>query len=142
MNPLKLAKFLKRKFGQNVDIHQVIEYFSIILLEVDTRNFLGGYRLIERRRIIQINQNLNSHLKLCVLWHEIGHALCHRTIDCYYTANKTRLKTSVYEVEAEQFAAEMLLPEQLDEEMYGRTAKEIAAYYGVTENLVEMKWGK
>ena len=134
LNPLKLAKFLKRKFGQNVDIHQVIEYFGIILLEVDTRNFLGGYRLIERRRIIQINQ--------CVLWHEIGHALCHRTIDCYYMANKTRLKTSVYEVEAEQFAAEMLLPEQLDEEMYGRTAKEIAAYYGVTENLVEMKWGK
>lgn len=142
MNPQKLAKFLKRKFGQNVDIYQVIDYFDIILLEVDTRKFLGGYRLIERRRIIQINQNLDDCLKLCVLWHEVGHALCHRTINCYYMANRTRLKTSMYEVEAEQFAAEMLLPEQLDEEMYGRTTKEIAAYYGVTENLVELKWGE
>ena len=142
MNPLEYAKFIKRKFGQNINIYQVIKYFGIILLEVDAEKFLGGYRLIERRRIIQINQNLDEHLKLCVLWHEVGHALCHRTVNCYYMVNKTRLRTSMYEVEAEQFAAEMLLPEHLDEEMYGRTAKEIAAYYGVTKNLVEIKWGK
>ncbi len=87
-------------------------------------------------------QTLNDNLKQCVLWHELGHALCHRTINCYYMANKTRLRTNLYEVEAEQFAAEMQLPEKLDAELHGRTVQEIAAYYGVTTNLVEMKWGK
>jgi Zn-dependent peptidase ImmA (M78 family) len=57
-------------------------------------------------------------------------------------ANKTRLRTMQYEVEAEQFAADMLLPDQLDPDLEGRTVQEIAAYYGVTENLIEAKWGK
>ena len=47
-----------------------------------------------------------------------------------------------YEAEAEQFAAAMLLPEDIDEEMENKTIQEIAAYYGVTVNLVEIKWGK
>ncbi len=141
MDPFQLAKYLKRKFGQNVDVYQLIEHFNIILLELNTRDFIGGYRYIMRRRLIQVNQNLDENLKRCVLWHELGHALCHRTIDCYYMANNTRLRTNMYEVEAEQFAAEMLLPEYIDDALDGRNAQEIAAYYGVTVNLVETKWG-
>lgn len=142
MNPFQLANNIKNKFGQNVDVYQLIDYFGIILLEVDSRDFIAGYRYIARRRVIQVKQDLDENLKRCVLWHELGHALCHRTIDCYYMANNTRLRTIIYEVEAEQFAAEMLLPDKLDTELYGRTVQEIAAYYGVTTNLVEMKWGK
>lgn len=142
MNPIQLANAIKKRFGQNIDVYQLIDYFGIILLEVDSRDFIAGYRYIARRRVIQVKQNLDENLKRCVLWHELGHALCHRTINCYYMANKTRLRTNLYEVEAEQFAAEMQLPDELDAELQDRTVQEIAAYYGVTANLVETKWGK
>lgn len=142
MKPKQLSKKLKRLFGQNVDVYDVMEQYGIILAEVDTKDFIAGYRLIKRWKVIQVNQNLDENLKRCVLWHEVGHALMHRTVNCYYMANRTRLRTMQYEVEAEQFAAAMLLPEQLDAELEGYTVQEIAAYYGVTLNLVETKWGK
>ena len=142
MNPFRLAKRIKKAFGPNVDIYQLMKHYEIIILEVDSRDFIAGYRYIKRCKVIQINQNLEENLKRCVLWHELGHALLHRTVNCYYMANKTRLRTMQYEAEAEQFAAAMLLPEDIDEEMENRTIQEIAAYYGVTVNLVEIKWGK
>ncbi len=142
MKPQQIAKKLKRIYGDNVNVYDVIDRYGIILSEVDTKDFIAGYRLIKRWKVIQINQNLDENLKKCVLWHELGHALMHRTVNCYYMANRTRLRTMQYEVEAEQFAAAMLLPEQLDAELEGKTVQEIAAYYGVTVNLVETKWGK
>ena len=142
MKPQQIAKKLKRIYGDNVNVYDVIEQYGIILSEVDTKDFIAGYRLIKRWKVIQVNQNLDENMKRCVLWHELGHALMHRTVNCYYMANRTRLRTMQYEVEAEQFAADMLLPEHLDAELEGCTAQEIAAYYGVTLNLVETKWGK
>lgn len=141
MNPILKAKHLKQRF-KNYTVYDLIDYFGILLFFVDWETGIGEYRYINKRRVIVVNQNLDENMKLCVLFHELGHALCHRTINCYYMANRTRLRTSLYEVEAERFAAEMLLPEQLDENLRDRSKKEIAAYYGVTENLVEMKWGK
>ena len=141
MNPILKAKHLKQRF-ENYTVYDLIDYFGILLFFVDWETGIGEYRYINKRRVIVVNQNLDENMKLCVLFHELGHALCHRTINCYYMANRTRLRTSLYEVEAERFAAEMLLPEQLDENLRDRSKKEIAAYYGVTENLVEMKWGK
>lgn len=142
MNPIQLAKKLKRKFGENTTVYDLIDYFGIVLLEVDTKKFIAGYRFINRQRLIQVKQDLDEHLKTCVLWHELAHALCHREIDCYYMVNNTRLKTSIYEQEAEAFAAEWLLPDEPAEELKGRTLEEVAAYYEVTISLVETKWGK
>lgn len=142
MKPLQISKKLKRIYGDNVNVYDVIEHYGIILAEVDTENFIAGYRLIKRWKVIQVNQNLDENMKRCVLWHEVGHALMHRTVNCYYMANRTRLRTMQYEVEAEQFAADMLLPERIDDALEGCTAQEIAAFYGVTVNLVETKWGK
>lgn len=142
MKPQQIAKKLKRIYGDNVNVYDVIEQYGIILSEVDTENFIAGYRLIKRWKVIQVNQNLDENLKKCVLWHELGHALMHRTVNCYYMANRTRLRTMQYEVEAEQFAAELLLPDVMNDCLEGKTVQEIAAYYGVTVNLVETKWGK
>ena len=139
MKPRQLSTKIKRLFGENPNIYDVIDHYNIILTEVDTREFIAGYRLIKRWKVIQVNQNLDEYMKRCVLWHELGHALMHRTVNCFYMANKTRLRTMQYEVEAEQFAADMLLPDQLDPELEGRTVQEIAAYYGVTINLIDRK---
>ena len=142
MKPITLANKIKRIYGENIDVYDVIDRHGIILSEVDTKDFIAGYRLIKRWKVIQINQNLDENLKKCVLWHEIGHALMHRTVNCFYMANRTRLRTMQYEVEAEQFAAELLLPDVMDDCLEGKTVQEIAAYYGVTVNLVEVKWRK
>lgn len=142
MKPHQLARKIVRIFGQSPNIYDVLAHYNILLMEVDTQDFMAGYRYIKRHRVIWLNQNLDENLKRCVLWHEIGHALMHRTVNCFYMANRTRLRTMQYEVEAEQFVADLLLPEQIDDELEEKTAQEIAAYYGVTLNLVETKWGR
>ena len=142
MKPHQLTQKIIKIFGQCPNVYDVLDYYNILLMEIDTKDFMAGYRYMKRTRVIWINQNLDENLKRCVLWHEIGHALMHRTVNCFYMANRTRLRTMQYEIEAEQFVADLLLPEQIDDDLEGKTMQQIAAYYGVTLNLVEMKWGK
>ena len=141
MKPHQLTRKIIKIFGQHPNVYDVLDYYNILLIKINAKDFMAGYRYIKRTRVIWINQNLDDNLKRCVLWHEIGHALMHRTVNCFYMANRTRLRTMQYEVEAEQFVADLLLPEQIDDELEGKTSQEIAAYYGVTLNLVDMKWG-
>ena len=44
---------------------------------------------------------------------ELGHAILHRTENCYFIRNKTFLSTAWIEREANTFAAELLIPDSL-----------------------------
>ena len=107
MNPFRLAKRIKKAFGPNVDIYQLMKHYGIILLEVDSRDFIAGYRHIKRCKVIQINQNLEENLKRCVLWHELGHALMHGATNTIH-ADTIFYNRSRDEFEANLFALYLL----------------------------------
>lgn len=121
-NPFEIAKFLK--------------------IEVQKGNlgeYSGCYMFLKNHRYIFINQELDEHEMTFVMAHELGHAILHRKENCYFIRNKTLLLNSRNELEANTFAAELLIPDSIIFENPGMTKRQIARLAGYDEKIMEFK---
>ena len=75
-----------------------------------------------------------------VMAHELGHAVLHRKQNCYFIRNKTLLLTSKTEKEANRFAAELLVPDDLIYRYEGFTIRQISYAEGLNEELLHLKY--
>lgn len=100
----------------------------------------GCYMFLKNHKCIFLNENLSELEKRVVMAHELGHAILHRKENCYFIRNKTFLLTSKNEVEANKFAAELLLPDDLFLDNKDYTLVQIARLTGYSEKLVELKF--
>lgn len=140
MDPITKAQQLKRQHP-NFTVYDWYDHFNIILMELDFRNFIGAYRLIKRQRVVWLNQNLSEPLRIAVLWHELGHALLHRTVDCCFIRYNTRFKANIYEQEADLFAAYMSdLPAKIPREYRTYTTGQLAQLFEVPEELLKLRY--
>ena len=89
-NPFKIADALK------------IEYI------IGPMGHYSGCYYLKKHRCIFLNDELSENEKSFVMAHELGHAILHRTENCYFIRNKTFLSTAWIEREANTFAAELL----------------------------------
>lgn len=78
---------------------------------------------------------------MLVMAHELGHALLHRKENSYFIKNKTFLLNSKNELEANLFAAELLIPDDiiLEYHHYNYTTEQLARLLGYDQALVELK---
>lgn len=76
--------------------------------------------------------------------HELGHAELHKKENCYFIKNETLLLTSKFEIQANYFAAELLIDEtKLDNQSIENiTINQIACFFGFPSQLVEYKFKK
>ena len=74
-----------------------------------------------------------------VMAHELGHAILHKTENCYFIRNKTFLSTAWIEKEANTFAAELLIPDSLIRDNPEYTKKQLARLTGYNEMIMEFK---
>ena len=76
-----------------------------------------------------------------VMAHELGHAILHRTENCYFIRNKTLLSTDKIELDANKFAIELLLDtDTLNEYLESGYSKEqISRITGYSMNLIDLK---
>lgn len=140
MNPIEKAQQLKRQHP-NFSVYDWYDHFNIILVEEDFRHFIGAYKLIQRRRVVWVNSTLPYPLKLAVLWHELGHALFHRTVDCCFIRYNTRFKANIYEDEADLFSAYMSdLPDEIPYRYYDYSIQELASLYEVPVELIKLRY--
>lgn len=100
----------------------------------------GCYMFLKNHKCIFLNENLSEAEMRMVMAHELGHAILHRKENCYFIRNKTFLLTSKNEVEANKFAAELLLPDDLFLDNKDYTLVQIARLTGYSEKLVELKF--
>lgn len=102
----------------------------------------GYYQYIKRHRCIYIHSDLKYHDARIVMAHELGHAILHRTENCRFLENKTLLLTSKIERQANIFAAELLIPDDLiyKTEYEGFTCRQIAYAEGLSEELLKLKY--
>lgn len=103
----KLIKKITQKFNTANPFTICQKLGIIIVIEplVDTR---GVYYYFKRNKIICIDSNLSEQDKLLVCAHELGHALLHTKVNSLFLNSKTYLNTTWYEVEANQFATQLL----------------------------------
>lgn len=82
MDPIILARWIKHNLA-DYTINDILDYYNILLIEGDFHDFMGGYRMINRSKVIIINQHLSPADYRSVLFHELGHALLHTKEECY-----------------------------------------------------------
>lgn len=121
-NPFKLAEYL------NVFVH---------VGPLGSR--AGCYMFLKNHKCIFLNEDLNEQERMLVMAHELAHSIMHRKENCYFIRNKTLLLTSKIETEANMFAAELLIPDDLIYENPGMSKSQIARLAGYDERIMDFK---
>lgn len=121
------------------DPYELCDYMNVLLQIGDLGEALGCYLLIKRQKCILLNEKiLRTPLEKVVLSHELGHSKMHWKNDCYFYGS-TLFSKSKEENEANSFAAELLVPDDLIYEHPGMTKNQIARILGYDERILEFK---
>lgn len=99
----------------------------------------GCYMFLKNHRCIFLNEDLEEHEATLVMAHELAHAILHRKENCYFIQNKTLLLNSKNELEANKFAAELLISDEFLVENQEYTTEQISRMLGYSEELIKLK---
>ncbi len=133
----KIVAHYKKIYGTN-DPFVIADNLGI-LYQFCNIDFEGCYMFLKNHRYIFINENLSEPENRMVMAHELGHALMHRKNNCYFIRNKTLLLNSKIEKEANLFAAELLIPNEIILENYYYTTSQFSRLLGYDEKLIELR---
>lgn len=137
-NIKKIALGLIRKYNTQ-NPFKLAEALNIEYIIGSMGKCSGCYLYLKRHRCIFINEDLSDSDMLFVMAHELGHAILHRAENCYFIRNKTLLSTECFEKEANIFAAELLIPDELIYENPCMTKSQIARLAGYDEKIMDFK---
>lgn len=121
-NPFELAKCLN---------------IEILFEELGTIN--GYYNRPLRMKQIHINCNLNDGMKRFTCAHELGHALLHPNANTPFLQKHTLLSVNKMEIEANTFAASLLIPNEAIFENYNYTTEQLSRLLGYEQALIELR---
>lgn len=133
----KLAQRLIGQHGTN-DPFRLIDQIGItILLEDFGLNTWGYYTNVCRIPIIHINRLIEHFQQRFAAAHELAHHYLHKGVSTPFLRANTLQSVDKVERQANQFAVELLIPDQLLLE--GQSIYEAAAICGVPEEVAHLK---
>lgn len=103
---------------------------------VDVRGF---YQYFQRNHIIYIDENLTEHEKRFVCAHELGHLFMHKQANAIFMDTRTCFNTDKPEIEANTFAAELLIPDEIILENHYLTTEQLSRLLGYEKELIELR---
>lgn len=136
----KIVSKYRRKY-QTSDPFEIAEALGIQIQVGNLGTREGCYMYLKRHKCIFLNESLDEHERLFVMAHELGHAILHPRENCYYIRNKTGLLISKTEMEANKFAIELLLPDNVLAEYtnLGYTIDQVARITGYHRKMIELR---
>ena len=134
----KLANSLAKKY-QSRNPFEIIEGMNVILVSAPLVDVRGFYQYFQRNNIIYIDEHLPEHEQKFVCAHELGHMLMHRGENNVFMDTRTYLKTTRYESEADKFAIELLISNELILENWKYTINQLSRLTGYNEKLIELR---
>lgn len=136
----KIVAYYIRLCGTD-DPWKIAKMLGIHISILPLGNVLGNYRYLKRIRWIFINEDIldNEALLRVVMAHELGHALMHRKENCCFMAHHTLLLTSRIERQANQFAAHLLISDEMLKDFSGYTKEQFCQCTGYPEELIELR---
>lgn len=123
---------------------EICDYLDIKIMRSDLGNEIRGFfqRTPNGYEIIHLNNNLNEHELKYVCAHELGHAIMHTDLSIGFFIENTFQVKGKYEIQADRFAAELLLPDNLDCECKNMSIDQLACCFNVPKQLILYKFNE
>lgn len=138
MDARECAIKLMRRCNSN-DPFTIARALDIVLIYCHLIDLNGFYQYHKRNHIIYLSEDLDEVATRFVLAHELGHMLMHRNLNTVFMDAKTFHPHTRFERQANSFAVELLLPDDLLREYPDCTIYQLARSFGVPEELVGLK---
>lgn len=138
MNIKKKADELARKF-QTRNPFEIIRGLNVILVFaplIDTRAF---YQYFQRNNIIYIDENISHHEQMFECAHEMGHMFLHKKANAIFMDSRTFLNTNRYEKEADTFAMDLLIGDDILAEYQEYNTERLSRLLGYEQRLIELR---
>lgn len=132
------ANSLARKYNSRNPL-EIIKNLNVILVYYPLKDVRGFYQFFQRNNIIYIDDNLPENEQIIVCAHELGHMLLHKNSNALFMDTRTHFVTTKYENEANTFAAELLIPDDIILENPNMTKSQIAHLVGYDEKIMNFK---
>lgn len=139
---------IKRRVEQIVrkyrtrDPFEMIKGMNVILVYYPLEGVHGFYQYFQRNNIIYLDERLSKNEQRFVLAHELGHMFLHKKANAVFMDTRTQFNTDKFELEANTFAIDLLLPDSLLEEYKEFTVEQISRLTGYHKRLIELRIGK
>lgn len=140
MNIHSMAQNISRKY-HTCDPFKIARNRHIKILYAPLGKVMGFHSYSLRLHVIHLNQELEEPMLQFVCAHELGHTILHPDINTAFMTHRTFFSASKLEREANTFAVELLLPDELVRENEGGSIYQLARLRGVPEKLAELKMG-
>jgi Zn-dependent peptidase ImmA (M78 family) len=136
----EIVRQLIKKHKSN-DPFQIAKEKNIVILFAELGNTLGFYSSYKRVQFIHLNNQLDEMMQRFVCAHELGHAVLHPKSNTPFLRANTLFSVEKLEVEANTFAVELLLPDDVITQYQGTdlTIYDVAKMYSVPQELVHLK---
>lgn len=136
---------IKRRVEQIVrkyrtrDPFEMIKGMNVILVYYPLEGVHGFYQYFQRNNIIYLDERLSKNEQRFVLAHELGHMFLHKKANAIFMDTRTQFNTDKFELEANTFAIDLLLPDSLLEEYKEFTVEQISRLTGYEQKLIELR---
>ncbi|PHB31770.1 hypothetical protein COE80_00030 [Bacillus pseudomycoides] len=131
---------IAKKYG-TTNPFEIARQKNIYVLYEDLGNTLGFYNTYKRFKFIHINNQIEETTQRFVCAHELGHALLHPKANTPFLRNQTFFSVDRLEIEANTFAVELLLTDEIVSE-YKNTnlsIQEVAEIHGIPRGFARLK---
>lgn len=99
----------------------------------------GYYNNPLRMKQIHINSSLNKHDAKFTCAHELGHAILHPNASTPFLRSKTFLSVDKLEIEANSFAINLLIPDEIITENRYYTTEQLSRLFGYNQELIKLR---
>lgn len=138
MNIKKTANSLAIKYNSR-NPFEIIRNLNVILVFYPLKDVRGFYQYFQRNNIIYVDDCLPENEQRIVCAHELGHMIMHKKSNALFMDTRTYFVSSKFENEANIFAAELLIPDEIILHNPGMTKSQIACLAGYNESIMDFK---
>lgn len=124
------------------NVYEICSQLNIKIYKSHLKDIKGYFLNISEGISIVVDYNLDAHEERCVIAHELGHVMLHRSSNICYLKNYTYSNTNKLENEANEFAAELLITNEDIKEASEKqfSIEQMACYFEVPKELIEYKF--
>ena len=138
MDICNLVQSLIRKYNTR-NPFEILKQKNVILVFAPLNGVRGFYQYFQRNHIIYIDENLSDSEKRFVCAHELGHMLLHKKANALFMDTHTFFNTEKFEIEANTFAANLLISDDIIIENSNMTTEQLSRLVGYEKALIELR---